>query len=108
MIYLHIKHFHALTPDSGKDVPPMTVYWSAANLLVATALCIAYGRPYSVFWGFFAGFACLCAIKVAAGHCYDWSERLMWAIIMLCAIGEYFYREWSTASDPVDNEDESE
>jgi hypothetical protein len=66
--------------------------WARANLLVAAAICVGFGKPYSIYYASVITFICLASIWLAAYPYFDWAEKLLWIFCMSCLIGEYFYR----------------
>ena len=73
-------------PDVGKLI------WAGAYLLVAAAICVGSGKPYSIFYASVIAFGCLLSTWSVAHPYFDWAEKLLWIFCMSCLIGEYFYR----------------
>lgn len=84
--FKHIDTSKKEEPDRGK------LLWAGANLLVAAAICVGFGKTYSIFYASIITFVCLLLIWSKAYPYFDWAEKLLWIFCMSCLIGEYFYR----------------
>jgi hypothetical protein len=92
MSYWHIRDISDIEYDKDADIPFKSLFWTAANLIVVTAICVGFGKPYSVFYGSLFAFACLCTCAVAVPSHYDWTEKSLGLLVMLILVGEYFHR----------------
>ena len=103
MLCCHWADLDQVDTSSSEKVSIKRYAWTATNLIVAVAICIGFGKPYSVAYGALLAFLCSLATGYFAPPYYDWVERLVWVLVMLLLLSEYMYRGFRYGQRPNNN-----
>lgn len=102
----HIMEFKTVRSSGKAKAVRVQVVWSAANLIVVTAIGVGFGKPYSICYATLTAIFGLLDTYYCARSYYDWAERLCSIIGMFSLIGEYVYRAFTNRRIRTANEEE--